>query len=107
MDDSDPLEIGPTAIFRVSEIALALEGKGLQLCHNLGAELFIVWCCLIAPASEGGERMRELVLKLLRDVERVCSVTVNCPFPSKEFLEEPVFLESWEFVVQYAKSPFL
>lgn len=78
MDDSDPLEIAQTAIFRVSEIALALGAeKGLQLCRRLGAELFIVWYSLNAPTSEDEESMRELVLKLLRDVERVCSVTVS------------------------------
>ncbi|KFY79163.1 hypothetical protein V499_01822 [Pseudogymnoascus sp. VKM F-103] len=75
MDNPDLLEIAPTAIFRVSEIALALGANGFQLCHSLGAELFIVWYCLNAPTSEDDERMRELVLKLLRDVERVCSVT--------------------------------
>jgi hypothetical protein len=106
MDDSDPLEIALTAIFRVSEIALTLGAKGLQLCHSLGAELFIVWYSLNAPTSEDEESMRELVLKLLRDVERVCSVTVSCPFPPRESLEEPVLLESWEAVAQYAQLPF-
>lgn len=78
MDDLDLLEIAQTAIFRVSEIALALGAeKGLQLCRNLGAELFIMWYSLNAPTSEDEESMREWVLKLLRDVERVCSVTVS------------------------------
>jgi len=78
MDDSDPLGIAQTAIFRVSEIALALGAeKELQLCRSLGAKLFIVWYSLNAPTPEDEESMRELVLKLLRDVERVCSVTVS------------------------------
>jgi len=78
MDDPDPLEIAQTAIFRVSEIALVLGAeKGLQLCRTLGAELFIVWYSLSAPTPKDEESMRELVLKLLRDLERVCSVTVS------------------------------
>jgi hypothetical protein len=77
MDDSDILEIAQTAIFRVSEIALALRAKGSRLCHSLGAELFITWYALNALTYKDEESMRELVSKLLRDVERICSVAVS------------------------------
>lgn len=88
MDDPDPLEIAQTAIFRVSEIALALGEKGSMLCRSLGAELFITWYSLNTPMYKDEESTRELVLKLLRDVERVCSVTVSAV---------PSFLEhSWK-----------
>jgi hypothetical protein len=57
MDDSDPLEMAPTVIFCMSEIALILGVKGFQLCHSLGAELFIVWYCLNVLTSENEESM--------------------------------------------------
>jgi hypothetical protein len=78
MNEPNMLEIAQTAIFRLSEIALALGAeKGLQLCCSLGAELFIVWYSLNAPTSEDEGKMQGLISKLLRDIERVCSVIVS------------------------------
>ena len=103
MDESNLFEIAQTAIFRLSEIALALGAeKGLPLCCSLGAELFIVWYSLNAPTSEDEEKMQGLMSKLLRDMERVCSVAVSVASPKGILRRAVSFGELERCIAQYA-----
>jgi hypothetical protein len=78
MDDTDLLEIAETAIFRVSMIAVALgQEKKIHSCGELGAQLFIICRSLDALTSGIEDNVQGILLKLLADVERVCSVTVR------------------------------
>ncbi|KAJ6157218.1 hypothetical protein N7497_006103 [Penicillium chrysogenum] len=81
MDDTDLLEIAETAIFRVSTIAVALgQEKKIQSCGELGAQLFIICRSLDALTSGIEDNVQGILLKLLADVERVCSVTFSYHF---------------------------
>lgn len=76
MDFCDPLEVAQVAIPRVSDIAsrLGVE-KRRPICGRLGAELLILASFLEYPSPDQEERLRPRITKLLKDVERICSVS--------------------------------
>ena len=73
MDDFEVLEIAPIAIEKISHIATGLGAtERRELCGRLGGELFIA-----AAFLNTGNAQPRKVRKLLRDVERICSVSVS------------------------------
>ena len=72
------IELAPKAFERVSHIATALGALGRtkkpEICGRLGGELLIAADHLscAGPEQHGGR-----VLKLVRDVERICSVSIR------------------------------
>ena len=74
----DPLDLAQIAIARVADIASRLGAQFKQrLCGRLGAELLLVAVYLNTADLDQEEQLRVRILKLLRDVEMICSVQVS------------------------------
>ena len=78
MSSEDPLDFAYTAIARVADIASLL---GVQhkrpICGRLGAELLLVADYLDTADHDQEERLRLRISKLLKDVETICSVSIQ------------------------------
>jgi hypothetical protein len=76
MVPEDPLDQAQVGIARVADIAslLGVEQKR-PICGRLGAELLLVTEYLNTAGLDQEERLRVRISKLLRDVERICSVS--------------------------------
>jgi hypothetical protein len=78
MDDYEALELAPKAVEKVSHIAAALGAtKGLKACGRLGGELLIAADHLKSAGPEQQDQLLRKVRKLLRDIERICSVSIR------------------------------
>lgn len=77
MDAYETLELAPTAIERVSHIATELGmRRKREVCGRLGGELFIAAHHLTSAGPEQEDQLLRKVPKLMRDIERVCSVSL-------------------------------
>lgn len=75
MDLEDLFELGHAAIPKVAGIAAQVGvAKRNPKCGQLGAQLLVVAGCL---RSTGVERLRSKIAKLLWDIERICSVSLQ------------------------------
>lgn len=78
MDAYEALELAPKAIEKISYIATELGAtKKREVCGRLGAELFIAADHLKSAGPEQQEQLLRKVRKLLRDIERICSVSIR------------------------------
>lgn len=78
MASEDLLDLAQTAIMRVADIASLL---GVQhkrpICGRLGAELLLTTDYLDTSGLDQEERLRIRILKLLGDVEMICTVSTQ------------------------------
>jgi nucleoside phosphorylase len=78
LTDDDIFELMLKALERVSCIATDLGvTKKRQVCGQLGAELFIAVTSLKSAELDHRDRLLQKVRKLLKDIERICSVSVR------------------------------
>lgn len=74
----DPIEIAQVALDRVKEIAFVLGRKYQRpMCAELGVELWIVSEHLRVATPEQRNQVKPRISKLLREVERICAVSVT------------------------------
>lgn len=72
----DPIDTAQAALDRVAGIAIGLGCKhDRPLCAELGFELWLVSDHLKAATLEQRQQVRPRISKLLREVERICSVS--------------------------------
>ena len=76
MDPEEALELGQHAIEKVSRIAISVGQKKQRIvCGRLGGELFILADYLQGLSDQVDQLSK--VPKLLRDIERICCVSVR------------------------------
>lgn len=78
----DPIDVAQVALGRVAEIAITLGRKHQRpMCAELGAELWIVSEHLRVANLEQRNQVRTRILKLLREVEKICAVSYYSNLP--------------------------